>query len=92
MYVEEDVEFTTGEQHSYFPEWADRPASTGSASVSDRNSYMAGGYAEEFGYCSGSRSPTAFAILKGDPEQSSLWRVQIGGVHPLEKKGLFECH
>ena len=40
VYVEEDVEFTTGEEHSYFPEWADRPALTGGASVSDHNSYI----------------------------------------------------
>ena len=38
------------EVHRYFPEWADRPASTGPLLESDHNSYLAGGYSEEFGY------------------------------------------
>src|SRR6185437_1945232 len=36
------------EDHRFFPEWADRPPSTESLHEADRNSYLAGGYAEEF--------------------------------------------
>lgn len=38
------------EEHCYFPEWADRPPATGSLHEVDWNSYLAGGYAEEFGH------------------------------------------
>lgn len=34
----------------YFPDWADRPVSPGSFHEAERNSYAAGGYAEEFGH------------------------------------------
>ncbi len=87
MYVEDGFEFRAGEVHCYFPEWADRPVSTGAASESDHNSYMAGGYAEEFGYRSDTDSPAALQILDGDPERCSLWSVQMGGLHP----GYPEC-
>jgi hypothetical protein len=85
--IEENVEFTTGEVHCYFPEWAERPESAGTASESDHNSYMAGGYAEEFGYFSCVDCPAVFTILDGDAERCSLWGVQMGGLHP----GYPEC-
>ena len=66
----------------YFPEWADRPAQDGTPQESDRNSYMAGGYAEEFGYHPQRGGPPAFTTVDGDPERSKLWRVQIEGMHP----------
>ncbi len=84
---QDGFEFTAGEVHCYFPEWADRPVSTEAASESDHNSYMAGGYAEEFGYRSGTDSPAALEILDGDPERCRLWSVQMGGLHP----GYPEC-
>ena len=49
MYFQESIQFTTGQVRCYFPEWADRPPSVGTASETDQNSYMAAGYAEEFG-------------------------------------------
>ena len=67
---------------SYFPEWADRPAQDGTPLESDRNSYMAGGYAEEFGYHTQPGDPPAFTTLDGDPERSMQWHVQIAGLHP----------
>jgi hypothetical protein len=72
---------------SYFPEWANRPAQDGTPLESDHNSYMAGGYAEEFGYDPQQGEPPALPPLDGDPEQSQLWCVQIGGLHP----GYPEC-
>lgn len=73
--------------HCYFPEWADRPASGGTPNESDHNSYMAGGYAEEFGYSAYLDSPAALPALQDDPDQCNRWRVQIGGLHP----GYPEC-
>lgn len=66
----------------YFPEWADRPAQDGTPQESDRNSYMAGGYAEEFGYHAQRGAPHAFMTTDGDPERSRFWGVQIEGLHP----------
>lgn len=66
----------------YFPEWADRPSGPDVQRESDRNSYLAGGYADEFGYGTHSGDLPAIAPLAGDPEKSLLWREQIGALHP----------
>lgn len=68
--------------HRYFPEWADRPVGPDAQHESDRNSYLAGGYADEFGYGAHAGRPPAIAPLAGDPEDSTLWREQIGALHP----------
>lgn len=68
--------------HRYFPEWADRPDGPDAQRESDRNSYLAGGYADEFGYGAHSGGLPAIAPLAGDPEESVLWREQIGALHP----------
>ncbi len=73
--------------HRYFPEWADRPVRAGTQWESDRNSYSAGGYAEEFGYAAQRGLPRPAKPLGGDPELSRLWRFQRGAVHP----GYPEC-
>ena len=75
------------EEHRYFPEWADRPAIPGPPLEADHNSYLAGGYSEEFGYRTDMDRPPVFASLEGDPDESGLWRVQITGFHP----GYPEC-
>lgn len=72
------------EDHCYFPEWADRPPARGSVHEVDHNSYLAGGYAEEFGHRAPGLAAEAVAMpAEGDGE----WRVQIGGLHP----GYPEC-
>jgi hypothetical protein len=68
--------------HRYFPEWADRPVGPDAQHESDRNSYLAGGYADEFGYGTAAGLPPAISPLTGDPEESRLWREQIGALHP----------
>lgn len=70
------------ELHRYFPEWADRPNGPDAQHESDRNSYLAGGYADEFGYGADPGGRPAIARLDGDPESSRLWREQIGALHP----------
>ena len=75
------------EDHSYFPEWADRPGIPGPPVESDHNSYLAGGYSEEFGYRVSAERPPVFAPLEGDPDGSRFWYVQVTGLHP----GYPEC-
>ncbi len=72
--------------HRYFPEWADRPVREGTSPESERNSYSAGGYAEEFGYCWQSGVPaTRATFVADDPE--GTWQLFIGCLHP----GYPEC-
>lgn len=73
--------------HVYFPEWADRPTVAARLLEADNNSYLAGGYSEEFGYHDRPELPPIFPTLDGVPEQSQLWSVQIEGLHP----GYPEC-
>ena len=73
--------------HRFFPEWADRPQSADPLIEADHNSYLAGGYSEEFGYRIRADLPASVQSLEGDPDQSRQWAVQIGGLHP----GYPEC-
>ena len=75
------------EDHRYFPEWADLPGMPGPPAEADHNSYLSGGYSEEFGYHVSVDRPPVFAPLDGDPDDSRLWYVQITGLHP----GYPEC-
>lgn len=75
------------ENHRYFPEWADRPGVSGPPVEADHNSYLAGGYSEEFGYRVSVDQPPVFAPLEGDPDSNRLWYVQVTGLHP----GYPEC-
>jgi hypothetical protein len=79
--------FCETEIHRYFPEWADRPVKDGLQWESDRNSYSAGGYAEEFGYAAQPGLPAPARPLNGDPERSKRWLSQVGALHP----GYPEC-
>ncbi len=73
--------------HRFFPEWADRPQSADRLLEADHNSYLAGGYSEEFGYRVRPGLPADFQPLEGDPDQSGQWGVQIDCLHP----GYPEC-
>lgn len=75
------------ENHCYFPEWADRPGISGPPVEADHNSYLAGGYSEEFGYRASLDQPPVFLPLEGDPDSDRLWYVQVAGLHP----GYPEC-
>ena len=82
MYGETIADDSASDFHRYFPEWADRPVGPDTQHESDRNSYLAGGYADEFGYGADAGRPPAIAPLEGDPEGSRWWREQIGALHP----------
>lgn len=79
-----ELERKAVEDHRFFPEWADRPPSTESLHEADRNSYLAGGYAEEFGHGVQQAVPAA---CTPPADEDSEWYVQIGGLHP----GYPEC-
>jgi len=75
------------DMHRYFPEWADRQLRPGAYLEATRNSYLAGGYAEEFGYGvegygdeQGCR--VGVCLIVDEPERCCLWKAQIGGLHP----------
>jgi hypothetical protein len=49
----------------------------------DHNSYLAGGYAEEFGYLSGPGVSRGVPVLDGGPpEESAEWRTEAAAMHP----------
>jgi|SRR5215469_8832395 len=68
--------------HRYFPEWADLPYRDGSPPESDRNSYSAGGYAEEFGYSLQSGLTALAPTLEDETESSPARLLLIGCLHP----------
>ncbi|HVC29638.1 MAG TPA: hypothetical protein VND24_00535 [Steroidobacteraceae bacterium] len=82
-----DAALRPSEIHRYFPEWAERPTGPDAQQESDRNSYLACGYADEFGYGTSAGRQPAIAPLAGVPEGCRLWREQIGALHP----GYPEC-
>lgn len=72
-----------GEQRRYFPDWTDLLVESGIELEADRNSYLAGGYAEEFGYRAQADYSRGVPLLDGEsPELCSEWRCQAGGTHP----------
>jgi len=87
MPQEPDPDEMFDESRCYFPEWADRPPAATRLHEADHNSYLAGGYAEEFGYHIRRERPPILPALIGDPERSREWRVQADGLHP----GYPEC-
>jgi hypothetical protein len=84
MRVERGFRWPPEGTHRFFPEWANLPAGRGPQWESDWNSYLAGGYAEEFGYHVQPGFWTGFAVTARVSEQS---RAQIGALHP----GFPEC-
>lgn len=72
-----------GEQRRYFPDWTHRLLESGRELEADRNSYLAGGYAEEFGYGAQTGSPRGVPVLDREPpELRGEWSCQAGGIHP----------
>ncbi|HEY2590360.1 MAG TPA: hypothetical protein VGI35_02110 [Steroidobacteraceae bacterium] len=87
MHDEQNLESWRSEDHRFFPEWADRPQSSDRLLEADHNSYLAGGYSEEFGYRVRPGLPAVFPPLEGDPDHNGQWAFQIDCLHP----GYPEC-
>jgi hypothetical protein len=71
------------EQRRYFPDWIEcLPASLPELEA-DHNSYLAGGYAEEFGYRAQLEYSRDVAVLDGpSPDLSSERFAQAQAIHP----------
>jgi hypothetical protein len=71
------------EQRSYFPDWTPYLPKVREELEADHNSYLAGGYAEEFGYLSGPGVSRGVPVLDGEPaEESAEWRGEAAAMHP----------
>lgn len=72
-----------GEERRYFPDWVPRLRETGEELEADHNSYLAGGYAEEFGYRAQPGASRGVPLIDGvPPEQTDEWRAQAFATHP----------
>jgi hypothetical protein len=71
------------EHRRYFPDWTRRRLESGPELEADRNSYLAGGYAEEFGYRPFAGYSRGVPVLDDTPpEQCPEWLCQALATHP----------
>lgn len=72
-----------GEQRRYFPDWTARALERRSELEADHNSYLAGGYAEEFGYRATPGFSRGVPVLDGEsPEEVIERQGQARATHP----------
>jgi len=73
----------TDEYRRYFPDWTHRLLRVGQEIEADHNSYLAGGYAEEFGYLAQSDASRGVPLLDGESADECIVRlVQGAAMHP----------
>jgi hypothetical protein len=83
MRLQPDSPRRSDEDRRYFPEWKDHLAEIGDELEADHNSYLAGGYAEEFGYHAQAGASRGVPVLDGDPpEDCAEWRGEAAATHP----------
>ena len=83
MRVEPSSQWRMGEQRRYFPDWTARPLERRPELEADHNSYLAGGYAEEFGYRAAPGWSRGVPVLDGEsPEDCAEWQGQARATHP----------
>lgn len=83
MRIRLDSWWRVGEPHRYFPDFVDSLPPSQPELEADRNSYLAGGYAEEFGYRPQPGISRGVLVLDGEsPEQSPEAHLQAGALHP----------
>lgn len=71
------------EQRRYFPDWTRRVLEVREEIEADHNSYLAGGYAEEFGYRAQPGATRGVPLLDGEsPEEYAEWLDQTASIHP----------
>nr|WP_298721215.1 hypothetical protein [uncultured Steroidobacter sp.] len=72
-----------GEQRRYFPDWTRHARASSFELEADHNSYLAGGYAEEFGYCAQSGFSRNVPLLEDEsPELCRERHRQAQATHP----------
>ena len=83
MRVRPDSPQRTDEQRSYFPDWTPHLPKVAEELEADHNSYLAGGYAEEFGYLAQPGVSRGVPVLDGEPpEECAEWRCEAAAMHP----------
>jgi hypothetical protein len=83
MRVQPDSSQRTNEQRSYFPDWTPTLPKVREELEPDHNSYLAGGYAEEFGYFARPGVSRGAPVLEGEPpEACAEWRCEAAAMHP----------
>lgn len=83
MQLQSNAHERTDEYRRYFPDWTHRSLRAGEELEADHNSYLAGGYAEEFGYLAQAESSRGVPLIDGEsPDDSALRLVQRAGMHP----------
>jgi hypothetical protein len=83
MRLQPDSSQRADEQRSYFPDWTPKLPELPEELEADRNSYLAGGYAEEFGYVARLGVSRGVPVLDGKlPEECPEWRGEAAAMHP----------
>jgi hypothetical protein len=83
MRLEPESPRRTDEDRRYFPDWTRSLVDAREEIEADHNSYLAGGYAEEFGYRAQPGSSRGVRVLDGEsPEESPEWQSQARATHP----------
>lgn len=83
MRLEPNSPRRANEDRRYFPDWVRRRLRRCEELEADRNSYLAGGYAEEFGYRAQPGCSRGVPVLDGEPpEQSTEWLSEASATHP----------
>ena len=83
MRLQPDSVQRADELRSYFPDWTPQLPRASEELEADHNSYLAGGYAEEFGYVPQFGASRGVPVIDGEPpEQSVVWRYEAAAMHP----------
>jgi hypothetical protein len=83
MYLAPDSSVRADEQRRYFPDWTRRLPEFGAEFEADHNSYLAGGYAEEFGYWPRTGASRGVPVIDGEaPEECAPYFGQAHALHP----------
>lgn len=83
MRVEPGFQRRMDEQRRYFPDWTARPLERRPELEADHNSYLAGGYAEEFGYRAAPGYSRGVPVLDDEsPEECIECQGQAQATHP----------
>ncbi|HVY80471.1 MAG TPA: hypothetical protein VG994_05765 [Steroidobacteraceae bacterium] len=83
MRLQPDSPRRADEPRSYFPDWTPHLPRAAEELEAAHNSYLAGGYAEEFGYIAQLGASRGVPVIDGEsPEQSVEWRFEARAMHP----------
>jgi hypothetical protein len=83
MHLQSNAHERTEEFRRYFPDWTHRSLRLGEELEADHNSYLAGGYAEEFGYLARAEASRGVPLIDGESaDDRELRLVQRSGMHP----------